>query len=187
MKRTFLLSPANLGGVRGQRVLSGCSRFDFDGAVPLAEVFTYISGLYFRGKLQYAQSFGVPLVITAGFGLMPAHQRIGMDEQRRMASVPIDASEARYREPLERDVCVIDASSEVVLLGSLATPKYIEPLLRIFGTRLLIPAVFVGLGDMSRGGLMLQCVRSGQELAYVPAITVCESTLLADAAERNPQ
>lgn len=187
MKRTFLLSPANLGGVRGRRVLSGASRFDFSGGVPLGEVFTYISGLYFRGKLQYAQNFGVPLVITAGSGLMPADSLIGMDQLTRMSTVPIDASEALYREPLERDACAIDTSSEIVLLGSLATPKYIEPLLRIFGTRLLIPAVFVGLGDMSRGGLMLQCVRSGRELAYVPAITACVSTLLADASERNPQ
>jgi len=187
MKRTFLLSPANLGGVRGRRVLSGGSRFDFNDGVPLGELFTYISGLYFRGKLQYAQNFGVPLVITAGFGLMPADSRIGMDELRRMSTVPIDASEALYREPLERDACTLDCSSEIVLLGSLATPKYLEPLLRIFGDRLLIPAEFVGLGDMSRGGLMLQCVRSGQELAYVPAATACASTLLSDAPERNPQ
>jgi len=187
MKRTFLLSPANLGGVRGQRILSGGSRFDFNGGVPLGDVFTYISGLYFRGKLQYAQSFGVPLIITAGFGLMTADSRIGMDELRRMSTVPIDAFEALYREPLERDACAIDTSSEIVLLGSLATPKYLEPLLRTFGTKLLIPSEFVGLGDMSRGGLMLKCVRSGQELAYVPAITACGSTLLADAAERNPQ
>jgi len=179
MKRIFLLSPANLGGVRGQRILNGRSSLDFENGVAIGEVFTYISSLYFRGKLGYAQSFGAEpaLVITAGFGLMAAHSRIGMDDLRRMAAVPIDASEALYREPLERDACALDSSSEIVLLGSLATPKYLEPLLRIFGTRLLIPGKFVGLGDMSRGGLMLQRVRSGQELAYVPAVTACAAAL----------
>jgi hypothetical protein len=189
MKRIFLLSPANLGGVRGRRILSGASRLDFENGVALGEVFTYISSLYFRGKLGYAQSFGShpALVITAGFGLMPAHSRIEMDQLKRMAEVPIDAAEALYREPLERDAGALDSSSEIVLLGSVATPKYLEPLLRIFGDRLLIPGEFIGLGDMSRGGLMLNSIRTGQELTYLPAITACAPILLSDAAERNPQ
>lgn len=178
MKRVFLLSPANLGGVRGRIVLDGGGRFDFDGGVALGEVFSFISSLYFRGKLAYAQNFGVdpPLVITAGFGLMAAHARIGMEQLRQMADVPIDAAETLYREPLERDAQALDSSNEIVLLGSLATPKYLEPLLGIFGDRLLVPGKFVGLGDMSRGGLMLQSVRSGEELEYVPAVTACAAT-----------
>src|SRR5262249_62023500 len=59
------------------------------------------------------------------------------------------------------------ARCEVVLLGSIATPKYIEPL-SIFGERLVFPAEFVGRGDMSRGGLLLRCVREQTELSYVP-------------------
>ena len=164
MKRIFLLSPANLGGVRGRRVLTGADGLDWE----LGELFSSISGLYFRGKLHYAEAFGVqsPLIITAGFGLMPAHCRIGMDQLKQMAAVPINASEPRYREPLERDARALDASAGIVLLGSLATPKYLEPLLNTVGSRLLYPADFVGLGDMSRGGLMLRNVRLKQELTY---------------------
>ncbi|HEY2931322.1 MAG TPA: hypothetical protein VGK99_06200 [Acidobacteriota bacterium] len=40
-------------------------------------------------------------------------------------------------------------------------------LLSVFGERLLFPAEFLGRGDMSRGGLMLRCARSGSELTYV--------------------
>src|SRR5438477_13153763 len=59
-------------------------------------------------------------------------------------------------------------SCEIVLLGSIATPKYVEPLLGIFGERLLFPSEFVGRGDMSRGGLLLRCLREQVELKYVP-------------------
>ncbi|MBV9081410.1 MAG: hypothetical protein JOZ62_01940, partial [Acidobacteriaceae bacterium] len=55
-----------------------------------------------------------------------------------------------------------------VLLGSVASAKYTEPLLKVFGERLVFPIDFVGRGDMSRGGLMLRCARSGTELPYVP-------------------
>ena len=89
--------------------------------------------------------------------------------------MPIDLSDSRYRDPLERDAlnlfASIPADSEVVLLGSIATPKYLEPLLEIFGSRLMFPAEFIGRGDMSRGGLMLRAVREGVELDYVPAST----------------
>jgi hypothetical protein len=58
----------------------------------------------------------------------------------------------------------------VVLLGSVASDKYISVLLSIFGERLLFPEAFVGRGDMSRGGLLLRCVRAGLELDYVPIL-----------------
>jgi hypothetical protein len=38
---------------------------------------------------------------------------------------------------------------EAILLGSVATPKYIDPLLGIFGERLMFPAEFVGRGDVN--------------------------------------
>src|SRR5438552_2421090 len=66
----------------------------------------------------------------------------------------------------------------IVLLGSIATPKYVDPLLEIFGERLLFPAEFAGRGDMSRGGLMLRCVSAGVQLTYVP---------LASAARHGPK
>jgi hypothetical protein len=56
---------------------------------------------------------------------------------------------------------------DVVLLGSIATNKYAEILLESFGQQLKFPREFIGRGDMSRGGLMLRAVRSGQELEYV--------------------
>ena len=93
----------------------------------------------------------------------------------QMADVPIDLDNPAYREPLERDALrlhqAIPPDCEVVLLGSIATSKYLEPLTDIFGLRLLFPAEFVGRGDMSRGGLMLRCVSDGSELGYIPAQT----------------
>jgi hypothetical protein len=62
----------------------------------------------------------------------------------------------------------VGSDCDVVLLGSIASGKYVEVLLPIFGERLLFPASFVGRGDMSRGGLMLRCVDSGLELDYGP-------------------
>jgi hypothetical protein len=183
-QQIFLLSPANAGGERAQLLLSDRAEFDLavklrhEGAA-LGDVFAFISGLYFRGKLAYAQAFAAPppglpgsLVITAGRGLLPPDTMITLDELRQIAGVPVDASDARYRNPLARDARTLAEFAvppcAVVLLGSVATDKYIEPLLEIFGERLLFPAEFVGRGDMSRGGLMLRCARAGVELTYVP-------------------
>ena len=63
---------------------------------------------------------------------------------------------------------MIGAECEVVLLGSIASGKYVDLLMPIFGERLVFPPHFVGRGDMSRGGLMLRCVDAGLELDYVP-------------------
>jgi len=147
----------------------------------LGEVFSFISGLYFRGKLAYAQAFAdVPpdvagvLVITAGGGLVPAETPVTIDMLKQISAVDVDAANPHYRRPLERDAKELakraGTGCEIVLLGSIATAKYVEPLLGIFGERLLFPAEFVGRGDMSRGGLMLRCVRSGEQLTYVPVM-----------------
>lgn len=154
------------------------ARLETAGA-PLGEVFTFMSSLYFRGKLAYATAFGAPpsgwaaaLVITPGRGLVPADRPIRTADLRAMAEVPIDANEPRYREPLVRDAAAlslaIGPAGRAVLLGSIATDKYVGPLVDVFGERLLFPADFVGRGDMSRGGLMLRCARAGTPLAYVP-------------------
>ena len=58
----------------------------------------------------------------------------------------------------------------MVLLGSVASPKYVDVLTAIFGERLKFPIDFVGRGDMSRGGLLLRQAREGVELPYVPVI-----------------
>jgi hypothetical protein len=144
------------------------------GGAELGEVFSFMSSLYFRGKLAYARAFagssrGV-LVITPGDGLRVPESRIGVNDLRRYARVPVDPAERSYRAPLLRDLRELSLRSphaEVVLLGSIASRKYTDLLESIFGARLLFPADFVGRGDMSRGGLLLRCAREGRELPYV--------------------
>jgi hypothetical protein len=187
MARIFLLSPAQSGGPRARILLAPGAAFDVarrvrsaDGAA-LGEVFSFLSGLYFRGKLTYARRFAAPprglpgiVVITPGEGLLGPDTRIDTARLQAFASVPIDAGEPRYREPLLRDVTLLvehaPAGCEFVLLGSIASTKYIEPLLTVLKERLLFPPDFVGRGDMSRGGLLLRCADAGTELAYAPVL-----------------
>jgi hypothetical protein len=76
---------------------------------------------------------------------------------------------AALRETAGRLARAAGQECEVVLLGSIASGRYLDPLLEVFGGRLLVPETFAGRGDMSRGGLMLRCVDAGDELVYVPA------------------
>jgi hypothetical protein len=185
--RIFLLSPASLGGARGKRLLAGaaggpCSeRLQQGEAVPLAEIYVAISTLYFRGKLEYAQSFwhraeGGPgvLVITPSRGLLEASRPVSLTDVRRFAATAIDPGEPRYLDALLESAEALRGSlsdaCEVVLLGSIASTKYVEPLLGVFGARLLVPKAFIGRGDMSRGGLLLRAVAAGQELEYIPVV-----------------
>ena len=91
---------------------------------------------------------------------------------REFAEVDVSAQDARYRVPLERDVSALAAQlggrARVVLLGSVATGKYLDVLTALLGPRLLYPSSFVGRGDMSRGGLLLRAVAAGTELDYEP-------------------
>jgi hypothetical protein len=183
-QRIFLLSPANIGGIRGSQLMSGLMQSDLAGRLrnegaPLGEIFSFISGLYFRGKLAYSRKFakvtdgGRPgYVITASAGLIPCETLVTLERLREICAGDVDIANEEYRGPLARDAngLSVQAGSDcqIVLLGSIATPKYAQPLLEIFGERLLFPAEFVGRGDMSRGGLMLGCVSSGVELAYIP-------------------
>jgi hypothetical protein len=146
---------------------------------PLGEIFSFLSGLYFRGKLAYASAFSESekatgnsiFIITSAHGLVSPYALTGLRQLREMAEVPIHISNPRYRLPLERDVLRLVAqirkSDKVVLLGSVATPKYVEPLSNILGDRLMIPAAFIGLGDMARGSLMLRAVRDRKQLVYI--------------------
>src|SRR5438477_5781894 len=182
--RIFLLSPANVAGLRGKLVFgdsahSSLARRLRTEGVALGEIFSFISGLYFRGKLAYARAYANPpaslpgvVVITASGGLVSPDKLLTLDELHQIACNKIDVEEKKYRVPLERDARLLrdnlNGSCEIVLLGSIATPKYVEPLLGIFGERLLFPSEFVGRGDMSRGGLLLRCLREQVELKYVP-------------------
>jgi hypothetical protein len=184
MSRTFLLSPAYAGGRRAQMIMSERAQFDLarrlrsENRPTLGEVFTFLSGLYFRGKLAYANVFaqaapktsGV-LVITPNRGLVPAAAPIGLEDLRDFGTVDIDEDDPRYRRPLERDLRKLakklTPTCEVVLLGSVATGKYVDILLAHFGERLRFPSDFVGRGDMSRGGLLLRCAVDRNELPYI--------------------
>jgi len=172
----FLLSPANCAGTRAELLLksqtSPLTARLANGGAPLGEVFTFMSSLYFRGKLAYANTFGQAYVITPGRGLLPPDVLIRVEDLQRMAAVPVDEEEPRYLEPLLRDARVLARSlgsdGRAVLLGSVASAKYVTPLLEVFGERLFFPGTFVGRGDMSRGGLMLRCAKAGTPLEYVP-------------------
>jgi hypothetical protein len=84
--------------------------------------------------------------------------------------VDIRADSPEYRAPLTRDLNRLEQHRdlEIVLLGSVATGKYVDVLLEVMGDRLLFPAAFVGRGDMSRGALLLRAAEAGDELAYEP-------------------
>ena len=188
--RIFLLSPANCSGLRARMVLSERAQFDLarrlrgPQGVAIGEVFAFVSGLYFKGKLAYALAFARPpdpgaeltgsgaLVITPNAGLRPVETAVTADALRAFAGVDIAANDPRYRRPLLASAKALDEEigpdCDVVLLGSIASAKYVDILTGVFGARLRFPVDFVGRGDMSRGGLLLRCVRSGEELTYVP-------------------
>jgi len=182
--RIFLLSPASAGGERARMILRDQAQFELarklrgKSGAPIADVFTFLSGLYFRGKIAYATAFARPargmsgvFVITPTRGLLDARTRIRLDDLREFAAVDIQKDDPRYRLPIERDARrlarKLSAHSEAILLGSIATGKYVEVLLANLGERLRFPADFVGRGDMSRGGLMLRCAADGHELSYI--------------------
>jgi hypothetical protein len=191
VNRIFLLSPANCNGVRAGWILRPEARSDLarrlrspEGA-SLAEVFSFLSALYFRGKLAYARAFAQPpvpssgvLLITATAGLMPDGALVRMSALRGFSRVPIKVKNRRYRSALLRGVkqlaLEIGPECEVVLLGSIATGKYLDILNQELGDQLRVPAEFVGLGDMSRGALLLRCVKEQRELNYISVAAASE-------------
>jgi len=182
--RVFLLSPAYAGGERARMILNERAQFELarklrgKHGASISEVFTFLSGLYFRGKIAYARAFARPatrvpavFVITPTRGLVDANTRMHLEDLREFATVDIHGDDPRFREPLERDARALakrlPMRSEIILLGSIATQKYVNVLLASFGDRLRFPVDFVGRGDMSRGGLMLRCAADRQELPYI--------------------
>jgi hypothetical protein len=181
--RIFLLSPANVSGIRGQCLLSPTGESDLalrlrDSGVPLGEVYRFISSLYFRGKLDYAHRFQNPprgiagVQIITGDGLMLPETIITVSELRRISANSIDEKNSDYRRRLDSDLrCLrerVSDDTEIILLGSVATSKYITPIREVFGERLLFPREFLGIGDMSRGSMLLRCCAQGAELEYRP-------------------
>jgi hypothetical protein len=188
--RIFLLSPANCGGNRGRMLLSERASFDLARRVqsrqgaPLGEIFSFVSGLYFRGKLTYARAFARPVdpesaltgagvfVITPNAGLRSPDTPVTIAALRAFAGVDVSCDNPKYRKPLESSARAIATevgpACDVVLLGSIASSKYVDVLLGLFGERLLFPVDFVGRGDMSRGGLLLRAAHSREELTYAP-------------------
>jgi hypothetical protein len=184
--RVFLLSPADCSGRRAQLLQRPTVPHDLgrrlhgDEGAPLGEVFAFVSSLYFRGKLAYARSFARPPLGQAGIhvitpcdGLRAPDDLVRPRDLRRYAGVDVCADEARYRRPLLRHLKTLAPAwgeAEVVLLGSIASAKYVDVLTSVLGERIFFPSDFVGRGDMSRGGLMLRCVQEGRELAYASIV-----------------
>ena len=192
MSRVFLLSPANCNGRRAKQALSPGATFAVAAALrspagaPLGDLFAFVSGLYFRGKLTYARRFALPPdptnpivgagvhVITPNAGLRSPDTLVTHNALRAFARGDVDADNAKYRRPLEASarmlLAEIGPDCDVVLLGSIASPKYVDVLAGIFGERLRFPIAFVGRGDMSRGGLLLRHASDGVELDYAPVV-----------------
>jgi hypothetical protein len=181
MKRIFLLSPAHSGGKRAAMLISSKGNFELArqvqaGAASLGDVFGFCSGLYFRGKLAYARHFADPpegiagvQIITPTRGVVAAETLIGVSDLCEFAEVPVDTDEPRFTGPLEHSIQSMPGidSTEIILLGSVATGKYSDTLFPILGERLLFPADFAGRGDMSRGALLLCSAAANKELAYI--------------------
>jgi hypothetical protein len=198
--RVFLISPASCRGRRAKQLLSPRSQFQMaarlwsESGVPIGELFAFISGLYFRGKITYATRFAAApagtaalhaagvFIITPDDGLWTPDRPLTADLVRRFGKGDVDAAHDDYRRPLERAARAlaraIGPRCEVVLLGSIATTKYTDVLLGAFGERLMFPSEFVGRGDMSRGGLLLRAAASGTELEYAA---------VAGAVRRGPR
>jgi len=185
--RIFLLSPANVSGIKGQRLLNSTRDSDLalrlrNSGATLGEVYRFISSLYFRGKLDYAQRFQNPprgiagVHIITGAGLMLPETVITLSDLLRISATSIDEKNSDYRRPLDSDLLRlrdrVGDETDVILLGSVATSKYITPIREVFGKRLLFPRDFLGLGDMSRGSILLRCCAQGAELEYRPVETI---------------
>jgi hypothetical protein len=170
----FLLSPARTNGPRAAQLAASRTPTGValrSAGAPLGDIFTWLSALYFRGKLTYARTFAPrrTFIMAPGMGLRRASHRVTAADLRAMAAIEIESP--AFVEPLRMDCAALarrHRTVPVVLLGSIATGKYIDTLLDVFGDRLVFPETFVGRGDMSRGGLLLRAARAGEQLAYAP-------------------
>jgi hypothetical protein len=189
----FLLSPATLQGLRAQQLAAPGAGFDtarrFRSAegIPIGEAFAFMSSLYFRGKIAYARRFAAAppepppdglgeedesgiRVIAPGYGLVPPGWALTWERFRKIRRTPVDVAVRAYHRPLTQAAHVLasrlPADARIVLLGSVATGKYVDVLWPVFGDRLRFPLCFAGVGDMARGAILLRAARSGEELEY---------------------
>jgi hypothetical protein len=109
--RIFLLSPARLDGKRAYLLFHPVTMFPVARALhspagaTIGEIFTFLSGLYFRGKLAYAEAFARPpaalntgvFVITPNRGLLSPSVRMTLNDLTRLAKTDIDASAKDFR------------------------------------------------------------------------------------------
>src|SRR5581483_843907 len=129
MERVFLLSPAHSGGKRAAMLMRPGANFELArqvriGAASLGDVFTFCSGLYFRGKIAYARRFATPprgidgaYIISASRGLVSTELRVGLKELKAFAAVQVHSREPLFTEPL-RETAISPAaggSFQVVL------------------------------------------------------------------------
>lgn len=153
------------------------------GGLTIGDAFAFMSSLYFRGKLAYARAVvarrgetAAARVITPSRGLVSPNAMASVALLEEFAAVDIAEGDERYRAPLERDLRTLTArlspDARVVLLGSIASDKYVDVLAPALGERLHYPPSFVGRGDMSRGGLLLRSAAAGVELDYAPLTAV---------------
>lgn len=186
--KIFLLSPASLQGIRAQQLtapdagFATARRYQSPEGVPIAEAFAFLSSLYFRGKIAYSRRFAAPppmppdapdlgtLVIAPGFGFVLPDWPITRERMETLKRTPVDLKCRAYTAPMREQAQALrehlPEDTRVVLLGSVATGKYVDLLEPVFGERLLFPTAFVGQGDMKRGSLMLNATRDGVELEY---------------------
>ena len=182
----YLISPADCSGRRARQLLNEsavtplASRLRAAPGAQIGDVFAFISSLYFRAKLAYATAFAGPpqrcpvvLVIAPGRGLVPPDTPVTAHDLTAMAETSVDPDNPEYSTPLIRDATrMLESMSpdeRAVLLGSVATDKYVGPLSKVLGGRLYLPSAFVGRGAMSRGGLLLRAIEARLELEYVCA------------------
>lgn len=191
--RIFLLSPATAHGARAKTLLAPEPRSPVatqlasaDG-MPLGQIFTYLSGLYFNGKLTYARHYSTPppslgrtgiYIITMTDGILTPEHRIGLDDLQRYAAAEKQTEDGRRAlETSARALAeTIGPRCDVVFMGSVASDKYTAIIEPVFGRRLLFPPELVGRGQLGRGALLFRCVRENRELDYVP---------LADLVDRG--
>lgn len=182
VQRVFLLSPAKVSGARAGLLLNPkapfalARQFHREG-LALAEIFSFASGLYFRGKITYARKFAreakgeLIRVITTNAGLLDPRSHVTPQALRAFGETNIHEDDPRYAKPLRRDAKALARKlapdGQAILLGSIATAKYRDVLLECFGERLMFPSDFIGRGDMSRGGLLLKAARGEKELPYI--------------------
>ncbi len=145
--------------------------------MPLGDVFSFLSGLYFRGKLEYARAFarapdvhdGIH-VITMTDGLVSPDARIFAGDLERYARCAdgTAAAVAVLEQTAVRLSDRLGSETEVVLLGSVSTGKYTDLLAPIFRDRLLFPRDVLHIGQLARGALLLRHARERHELDYIP-------------------